>query len=81
MSTPSPLTVCACGRVARVHPLPDCQGWFPATDAAGATEAARARSERREAAYNDLRRAVAMHRLSEARDLIDQLEADRVHRS
>lgn len=79
MSAPSSFAVCACGRIARVHPLPDCQGWFPATDPGAATEAARERAERREAAYAALRRAVANHRLEQARELLDELEADRAH--
>ena len=76
----NPTTTCArCGIVRRMHGpgLAGCTRYTEATDreAAEATEAARARSQHRERAYNDLRRAVQSWRLTEAREIIEELMA------
>lgn len=68
--TTTPFDVCECGHIRRVC---KCETFTPAEDPDAATEAARAAGERREAAYNDLRRAVANHRLEQAHAIIAEL--------
>lgn len=77
----TPTTICGCGHAARVHSALEsqpcngctCEMFAPATDPDAATEAARSRSERREQAYNALRRAVANHRLDQAHAILSDL--------
>lgn len=74
-------TCARCGIVARMHGpgLAGCERFKAAAttrEAARATEAARAHSERRERAYKQLRRAVANWHLQEARELIEELQAE-----
>lgn len=70
----------SCGIVRRMHGpgLAGCGRFTAAADdlhAMDATEAARAAGEHRERTYNDLRRAVQSWRLTEAREIIEELMA------
>lgn len=73
------LDICSgCGLVRRMHGtgLAGCTSFTAAVDeieAAAATESARAAGERREQAYNALRRAVANRRLEQAHAIITDL--------
>jgi len=81
MGTQTQFDVCAgCGIVRKLHGtgLAGC-GRFTAAhsaqEASAATEAARQAGADQERTYAALRRAVASWHLSEARELIDQLQA------